>query len=381
MSEPGDRSTAPTTGRPASAWLFSPTADLLVLGLPVWITWIICFSLPAEILQRNLPLWMWAVVIVGIDVSHVWSTLFRTYLDRGEFQRHRALLVRAPFLAFGVFFLIAGLSSIWFWRVMAYLAVFHFVRQQYGFFALYAARHGSRIRHRLFSDNGIIYLATLYPLTHWHLSADRHFDWFVEGDFLTAPIHGGAESLSLLLPVTNILFWMAILFWCAEEVAGCRASGQSLPYGKILWLFTTAGTWYLGIVHFNSDVAFTLTNVVAHGVPYIALICFYNMRKETPLPEPASRGSVVAKVGSMLGVILLLAFGEEYLWDMFLYQERKPIFESFFSYPLEVLQTPLGQSLALALLSVPQVTHYIVDGFIWKANKNPLVKQVFSLNR
>ena len=76
---------------------------------------------------------------------------------------------------------------------------------------------------------------------------------------------------------------------------------------------------------------------------------------------------------------LLLAFGEEYLWDMFLNRSRSALFEWFFAYPLHALQTPLGQALALALLSVPQVTHYVLDGFIWKNNeKNPYLKKVFA---
>ena len=77
-----------------AAWLFSRPAALLLLGVPVWVTWLVCFSLPNEVLARQLPLWVWAVVIVGIDVSHVWSTLFRTYLDPQEFRRHRLLLLR-----------------------------------------------------------------------------------------------------------------------------------------------------------------------------------------------------------------------------------------------------------------------------------------------
>ena len=116
-----------------SRWLFSRSIDLLVLFLPVWITWVVCFALPDQMLERALPLWVWAVFIVGVDVSHVWSTLFRTYLDREEFASHRTVLIRTPILAFCLFFAIAGFSSLWFWRVMAYLALFHFVKQQYGY--------------------------------------------------------------------------------------------------------------------------------------------------------------------------------------------------------------------------------------------------------
>ena len=67
-----------------------------------------------------------------------------------------------------------------FWRCLAYLAAFHFVRQQYGFMMLY----GRRERQRRWIDQAAIYAATLYPLAWWHLHP-RHFDWFIAGDFFT----------------------------------------------------------------------------------------------------------------------------------------------------------------------------------------------------
>jgi hypothetical protein len=362
-----------------SPWLFSRSTDLLVLSLPVWLTWSVCFVLPAAALERTLPLWMWAVFIVGIDVSHVWSTLFRTYLDREEFAHHRAALLRTPVLAFGLFLIIAGLSPLWFWRLMAYLALFHFVKQQYGFFALYRARFGFKVPHQIFADARVIYLATLYPVAYWHLQGDRNFNWFVSGDFFGVPALPGS-ALSLLFPICNVLYWTIIAGWCAEEIYLCRKHQVPLATGKILWLLTTAGNWYLGIVHFNSDIVFTLTNVIAHGGPYLALVFFY-VDKKAKIKAPAQPTSG-AQIGTsllfMLAVILLLAFGEEYLWDMFLYRERGALFEWLFAYPIHVLQTPVGQALALALLSVPQVTHYVLDGFIWKNNeKNPYLRRIF----
>tara|TARA_Y100000588_G_C14111612_1_gene863259 strand:- start:95 stop:1198 length:1104 start_codon:yes stop_codon:yes gene_type:complete len=363
-------------------WLFSRSIDLFVLGLPVWTTWTICFSLSEQTLSNALPLWVWAVFIVGIDVSHVWSTLFRTYLDREEFSHHRNVLVRTPLVAFAVFFIIASFSSLWFWRTMAYLALFHFVKQQYGFFALYRGHFRFAPARKIFDDIKVIYLATLYPVAYWHLTDDRSFTWFVSGDFfpLHALLGSGVEFLPPLALIGNMCYWVVIAGWCIEEVYYCRKHGVELPLGKILWLLTTAGNWYLGIVYFNSDIAFSLTNVVAHGVPYLALIFFYvEKKKGLKARRPISHAQIGLHLTFMLGIVLLLAFGEEYLWDMFLYRERGAIFEWLFSYPIRALQTPLGQALALGLLSVPQVTHYILDGFIWRSNaKNPYLKQVFA---
>jgi hypothetical protein len=365
-------------------WLFSRSVDLCVLGLPVWIIWAVSFALPEAVIERTVPLWVWAVFIVGIDVSHVWSTLFRTYLDREEFASHRDLLLRTPLLAFAFFFCIASFSSLWLWRLMAYLALFHFVKQQYGFFALYRSRFQFRPR-KIFGDIKVIYLATLYPVAYWHVADDRSFDWFVSGDFfaLHRLVSMGAEAVDFLGLLGNSLYWMIIVAWCLEEIYLCRKHGVELPVGKILWLLTTAGNWYLGIVYFNSDIVFSLTNVIAHGVPYIALVFFYvEKKKAIKAPGRVSSLQLGGHLSFMLGTILLLAFGEEYLWDMLLYREHGVLFEWFFAYPLHVLQTPLVQAAALAMLCVPQVTHYILDGFIWKNNqKNPYLRQVFAAEK
>lgn len=364
-------------------WLFSRSIDLCVLGMPVWTTWAICFALPEQVIESDLPLWVWAVFIVGIDVSHVWSTLFRTYLDREEFGSHRDLLLRTPLLAFAFFFVVASFSSLWFWRVMAYLALFHFVKQQYGFFALYRGRFRFSPSRKILGDTKVIYLATIYPVAYWHFAVDRSFDWFVSGDFFSLHSLVGidAEFAGLLGLCGNILYWTIIAAWCIEEIYLSRRYGVEVPVGKMLWLLTTAGNWYLGIVHFNSDIVFSLTNVIAHGVPYLALIFFYvEKKKVVKAPErPVASLQLGGHLIFMLGTILLLAFGEEYLWDMLLYREHGALFEGLFAYPVRVLQTPLGQAVALAALSVPQVTHYILDGFIWKPNqKNPYLRQVFA---
>ena len=69
-------------------WLFNRRTDLFLLGLPVWLCWIVFFLLPDRLIYIGVPLWVWVVFILGIDVSHVWSMIFRTYLDPEEFSRH-----------------------------------------------------------------------------------------------------------------------------------------------------------------------------------------------------------------------------------------------------------------------------------------------------
>lgn len=348
-----------------SNWIFSKRYDLTWLFVPVWATWIVMFLLPDKWISMELPLWVWVVFVLGIDVSHVWSTLFRTYLDREEFGNHRKLLILAPILAFLGAAAISWISMALFWRVLAYVAVFHFVKQQYGFMRIYKAK-ARDFRKQWISDNFVIYMSMLYPVFFWHVNPDRQFSWFISGDF----IQWQANLLPWHHGLVIALYFVILLAWLIQEIY--RSRKQSFPTGKVLWILTTAGNWYIGIVYFNSDLVFTITNVVAHGVPYMALVLFYQRQK---FKIKALRIRHFQYVLFVIGGVLILALGEEYFWDLLVNKENGDFFASFLPY-FESMPALHWQVLATAVLSVPQITHYIVDGFIWKSNeKNPYLKE------
>jgi len=374
------------THRNNEIWLFSRNTDLFLLLLPVWLCWLASFLLPQSILQKELPLWFWAIFILGIDVSHVWSTIFRTYLDKDEFSRHKSLLIYAPFISFTIFFALASFSQIWFWRVLAYLALYHFIKQQYGFLALYQLKRGKNLHAKIFNDKWVIYFGMLYPVAYWHISGNRVFNWFVQNDFINIGSHITTYAQQLIplieqgLYFLNILYWLILFAWLIEEWILSKRQLSQLQTGKVLWVVTTAVNWYLGIVYFNSDIVFSLTNVVAHGIPYMVLVLYYvekkkQLRAVNKVNTLEKRGFNIA---FMLLLILVLAFGEEYMWDMLLYREKQPLFESLLHYPVQAAQNPFFQAIVLAALSIPQVSHYIIDGYIWKGKKNPYVKKVFT---
>ena len=87
---------------------------------------------------------------------------------------------------------------------------------------------------------------------------------------------------------------------------------------------TTALCWYVGIVAFNSDYAFTVTNVVIHGVPYLVLVYWYGWVRRTGEPRPAVRHGRALLV--FLAAVWALAFAEELLWDRLVWHERGWLF-------------------------------------------------------
>ena len=180
-----------------SRWIHSPVFDGVLIVGPAVVSVLLVLFVPA-LRAEHLPAWGWLAFVVGIDVAHVWSSLYRTYLDPDEFQRRRTHYVVTPLLCFGAGVVLYSLGSLAFWRVLAYLAVLHFVRQQYGFVMLYRHRAGERGGVDAVLDKVAIYTVMLYPLAYWHTADDRVFAWFIPGDFVTLPAWtaGAAGALS-----------------------------------------------------------------------------------------------------------------------------------------------------------------------------------------
>lgn len=372
-------------------WLRSQLWDLTFIIAPAFVTAIVALIFKNQFENMpNLPLWAWVSFVLLVDVAHVYATLFRTYLDKSAFEKNRTLLMTVPLVCWAVGTLLYSSSGLLFWRVLAYLAVFHFVRQQYGFMMLYARKDSAAGKRFGMMDQLLIYLSTLYPLLFWHTNLPRNFSWFVEGDFVGAVPLIIANMCLAAYVVTGVLYLL-------KELILLKTTGYfNLP--KNLILMGTALSWWVAIVAVNSDMSFTMVNVVSHGIPYMALVWLYhhaNIRencndrilKSNTLGKPASsqlpdfvstRDGDAVFAGKTKSVIqfcmafapafvfflVVLAYLEEGLWAGFVWREHLSIFGPFAMLPAITDKSLLA--VLVPLLSLPQSTHYVLDGFIWR---------------
>jgi len=302
-----------------------------------------------------LPEWSWLAFVLAVDVAHVYSTLFRTYFDADELRRHPVRYAGAPLAAWACGVLLYLDSPLTFWRALAYVAVFHFVRQQTGWVALYRARAPKNGLADKLIDDAAVYAATLYPLLVWHGSlGDRNFAWFMHGDFVDL-----SAASSTLVSVSR-LAWIAALLAFVLRQAWLVVTSGTLELGKSVVVATTALVWWLGIVGTNSDFDFTVTNVLVHGVPYLGLLWMYARARHREAPERLGSQIAGAGIGAFASVLLLLAFIEELGWDRFVWHDRPWLFGD---------GAALGDRalvIIVPLLAVPQATHYLLDGLLWR---------------
>ncbi len=361
-----------TPARPGGPWLFSRSIDLAAfLGSFALSAAALALGWALGVLHQETPDWAWVPAVILCDVAHVWSTTFRTYLDPEERRQRPLLLAAVPIGAFAAGVALYTRGELVFWRAIAYVAIFHFVRQQYGWVMLYRARAREEGRLGRVIDVTAIYAATLYPLLHWHTHLPRRFAWFVQGDIVSLP--------RWLMPIALAAYLVSLIAYAVRAIVR-GVIGKHFNLGKDIVVVTTAVAWYVGIVVFDSDYAFTVTNVFIHGIPYFILVYMHARVRLGPgsgasaLQSPARAPSAARTLGAQLtrnpwtyvGVLWAIAFTEELLWDRGIWHDRTWLFGApFREWTLGTLSAILAP-----VLVVPQLTHYVLDGFLWKRKSN-----------
>jgi len=347
-----------------NSWIKSRLYDFLFILFPPFACLLVIYFFPHLFInEKHESELLWFILIVCIDVGHVYSTIYRTYMDKETIRKNRMLFFLSPLLLYLTGVMLHSIHPLFFWRAMAYLAVFHFIRQQYGFMRLYSRNEKQNPIFRKI-DGVTIYAATLYPMIYWHTQGKQNFNWFIESDFFYINQPG-------LTPVFFVVYLAILFIYLVKEIFIVFTEKKfNLP--KNLLMLGTIVSWYMGIVYFKGDLTFTLLNVVSHGIPYYALVWAYgnNQQKKITMKENWMKLFFNPKnIFLFVGFLVVLAYLEEMLWDGFIWKEHNSVF------PLTNLLPDLTgfkslASLVIPLLALPQLMHYFIDGFIWKMKKD-----------
>ncbi len=335
-------------------WIYKRNIDLAFICLPSAVCALLVIIFAPYFTTTNLTSTWWLVVVLGIDVSHVYTTLYKTYWDKTLVQQKQKLLLLVPFIAFIMAFIAINIGFNFFWRVLAYIAVFHFIRQQYGFVKIYSRKQNNYMQ---WLDTLVIYSATIYPILYWHCNGPFQFTWFTAKDFVTIPY-------PIVDKIAFYLYCLIIIAYCIKEIVMfIKTKTGNLP--KNLVIIGTLISWYLGIVYYNSDLIFTILNVVTHGVPYMALVWINGKANATKATLP------IMYKGFGICIFLLIPFVlgyvEEGLWDTIIWKEHTNLFGVFEF--INQIDTTSFKTIIIPILILPQLTHYLLDGFIWRIKK------------
>lgn len=338
-------------------WIHKAKTDSMFILLPPFLVLTIVFFCQDWLtrLEARYSFYTWLFLVVFIDVAHVYATLFKTYFVPKTFNERKKLLVWLPVICFLIGLVLFMMGSKVFWITLAYIAVFHFIRQQYGFMRLYS-RFEPKTKPNVFLDNLTIYAATGYPMLYWFMSPPRNYTWFMENEFFT-------YRNDVLLKVFGYLYVLILVIYLCKTLFALLKTGYfNVPKNAVI--IGTAASWYFGIVYYNNDLVFTMLNIVSHGIPYMALIYLKEVEQKQLKKGEVSFLKFIGGYKAILlyvFILLLLAFFEEYLWEITVWNEQFSLSGSVVFSNWHFLLVPL--------LVVPQFTHYILDGFIWKTPK------------
>ncbi|WP_027387176.1 hypothetical protein [Chryseobacterium gregarium] len=334
-------------------WIHNAKTDSWFILSPPFVILLMIFLFQKDIqgLENKYSFYTWLFLIVFVDVAHVYSTLFKTYFVKEELQKRKLLYYGIPALSWFLGLILYQLGSLMFWSVLALIAVFHFIRQQYGFMRIYARFEPDSWSKRI--DEAAIYSATVFPMLYW-FKTPRAFTWFVENEF------DWFKNLPDYTGFISVLYLTIVSVWIVKTSVDVFKTKQvNIP--KIALITGTYLSWYFGIVYFNSDLVFTFLNVISHGIPYVALIYIREIKQKDA--QKLNRLSVFRSTSGIflfIAALLGFAFFEEFLWEILVWNEH-------FSLNLNV-SVDWFQFL-VPLLVVPQLTHYLLDGFIWRKPK------------
>lgn len=346
-------------------WLGYPRTELVFICLPPFLCFIF-ISLFPNLFHPHATTsdYWWIILVLLVDVGHVYTTLYKTYFVRSQWKTMHKQLMIIPLLTFILALLLYQLGPQIFWRVIAYIAVFHFIRQQYGLLKVYSRKDVQSFEQHV--QKFCIYVFTIYPMIYWHCYGPFEFNWFVPTDFyfFQAP---------LFEQIAKIIYFATLLFYGIYTLS-MAVIKKTFNLPNFLIITGTALSWYAGIIYYKSDLTFTLFNIISHGIPYFAIVWIdsKNKLKKHQTSEYSWYLLFFKRYGLVLFLLIPLGLGyiEEGFWDSFVWKEHTSLFKPFY-----FTSTELGEQLKqllIPLLILPQLTHYILDGFIWKISKGHL---------
>ncbi len=282
-----------------------------------------------------------------VDGSHVYSTLLVSYSDPEMFRKLKPILIAVPLSIFALAFVshFSGYRS-YFIIFLAYLAVIHFIRQEFGWMKLATRLDPSCPRWLARLDIFSSYAMTILPML-WFLRNSGPAHWYEKGDMVAVPDIIGNTALNLYLPV--VFVFLAGNIWHSYKT-------KTINSTKFLVAINTFFGWYMAKIHVQNAYIAVWLLIFHHGFPYYFLVFKTERITATgwrarlgPLRVPAMYLTCVALFGAVF------------------------YFPQLIGSPQELKSIPHLKSAIYAFAVFPQASHFILDAYIWK-KKYGLVK-------
>lgn len=293
-------------------------------------------------LPENMPAEFFILGWTLVDGSHVYSTFYVSYIDKGVKEKLKLHLIFIPLLiyltAFGLTY--AG-SQASFITILAYAAGIHFIRQEFGWMKIATRLDKAAPTWLNWIDKFTVYGMTIFPIVYFFRASNDGF-WYQKGDIFLFP-----DTFS---NIVIMFFWpTVIVFLVANLYHTFKTKVFNLT--KFLVFINTFFGWYVAKVVVGNPYLAVWLVIFHHGLPYY-LIIFKTERVSQNLPilKSLEKLKYPAMYLSCAGFFLIW-YSFHWEWD-FISSMKKA--------------APILSAAIYASAVTPQFTHFILDGFIWK---------------
>lgn len=335
-------------------------------------------------LMRWVPLipLVWGVYLV-IDGSHFAAAYTRTYADPVFLRERRALALGtlAAFaagplsLALGVAFR-SDLPWLGFLAGSTMYAVYHLVRQHYGFLALYKSVNNDR--GDVVFDRWCLYLGCWLPYVHFLVTHPRAR---VAARLAAEP----SLAESRLAAAIQAAWLVVVVAFVARAAVRARtvavlqkvlyALSAFAMYAITYWAVARFEPFYQGATTPDQDFLLIAIMVsVFHGVQYIGLVWFHNKRRYSGAPPEHGAASWINR--SLPRYLLVCLAITPVYW---LVAYASGLFPGYQGLVGMKVGPVTANQLAICVWWGLAVHHYALDQYIWRVRKDaPLRKALLA---
>ncbi len=322
-----------------------------------------------------------ATVAVVSNGPHLVSTWTRVYFDPKEWRSRKVATVVVPI---GIFFTVLFMN----WKLAAlgprvlnstilYWATWHFVAQNWGILRIYQRKSGEALTATAVQlEKPLLVLIVLFCISHRLYTGPR--------------VLFGVEVLYPPLPRALVLGLLAPIALLLGTLVFIRIRERHLPHAKAAWVrLAFIGASFLGFfVPFqlitSDDTSAFAAAACWHGLQYLGMVRHYNRNAWKKGVDPSARViSWLSQPGWTRGflywVLLMALAGCVYA--------TAGLMSALTSGTIEAVQVP-----ALKVLTIfpawnfytwagiiwvsATLSHYWIDGVIWKLRRPELAKRV-----
>lgn len=309
--------------------------DIILLYLPGVLAIILSHTLLNE---PSTALLVSLIAVAVLDAGHVYTTIWRTYLQANERSRTYVYLLM-PIGFFVLFFSWVHFKWVYLGAFVTYVTAFHNIRQLLGISRWYQKlnKQWSRI------SDIFLYLSCVFPFLIFHFRSNiPNPQQYVQSELFLYP---HPQIHQILLGIYGFL----ILVWVGFEAY------RLFKYKDLTRTLSVffAGVFYgFALIKGQTLAQILFPLIVSHGVSYLALMDF-SMRRINPLIYKG-----------VLPIILLVI---------------TTAFFGGFKYWLEKVLLPgqPWQAFFIAVILTPLFCHYAIDGFLWKRT-HPDSKKIYT---